>query len=249
MVVTSWATVGYRNFYDLSFITWAVVELSAWVLAANIPPVYSLFAAARKSKRPAISAPVTDSFVHTAGSTYDGESCNSRHSSQTVIYRPNTAYFPGGGEGAMRFHDDESNLTFDIKTPSTRSPAKSCKTGKSSTEDVRRVSDWSQFSGFTYYTNATSEEEDEEKEERRRRVVSTELEEIVRSLGIGRPSNMEIQQDPEKEGEKAAASDEEKDDKGKGEGSGNSGDDADSVSLQSEADSSEVTVSRSRARS
>jgi hypothetical protein len=248
MVTTSWATVGYRNYYDLTFITWAVVELSAWILTANIPAVYHLLFVG-EFKRPTISDPIADSFAHFAGSTYEAETCNSRYSSQTVIYRPNTAYFPGGGEGVMRFHDDESNLTFDIKTPSTRSPAKSCKTGKSSTEDTRRVSDWSQFSGFTYYTNATSEEEGEEKKEGRKRVVSTELEEIVKSLGIERPLHKEIQRDLEKEGEEVAASDEVEDNNGEGEGSTSSGDDADSVSLQSEADSSEVTVSRSRARS
>ena len=246
MVTTSWATVGYRNYYDLTFITWAVVELSAWVLAANIPAVYHLLFV-EEFKRPTISDPIADSFAHFAGSTYEAETCNSRYSSQTVIYRPNTAYFPGGREGVMRFHDDESNLTFDIKTPSTRSPAKSYKTGKSSTEDTRRVSDWSQFSGFTYYTNATSEEEGEEKKDGRKRVVSTELEEIVKSLGIERPLHKELQRDPKKEAEEAVAGDAVRYNNEEGDGSEDG--DGDSVSLQSEADSSEVTVQRSRAHS
>ena len=156
-----------------------------------------------------------------------------------------------------RFHDEESCITFEMSTTrSTRSPTKSCKTGKSSQEDTRRVSDWSQFSGFTYYTNATSEGSEEDKEDKkengRARVSTSELEEIVKSLGIERPVSAEVQGDPEEEGEEdriehAPASSGETG--GRSEQGDNSDEDGDSVSLQSEADSSEVTVSRLRARS
>jgi hypothetical protein len=258
MVIMSWPHIGYRHNYDLEFITWAVIELSAWLLAANMPPLCALFTtmipSLRESKRPAISAPIADSLVHTAGSTYNPESCNSRHSSQTVIYRPNTSYFPSR---MSRFHDEESCITFEMSTTrSTRSPTKSCKTGKSFQEDTRRVSDWSQFSGFTYYTNATSEGSEEDKEDKKEngrvRVSTSELEEIVKSLGIERPVRAEVQGDPEEDGEGdgtehiPASSEEIGGRRKEGE---NNDEDGDSVSLQSEADSSEVTVSRLRARS
>jgi hypothetical protein len=250
MVITSWATIGYRNHYDLSFNTWAVVELSAWVLAANMPPLYAFFFSiipSLRKPRQNISAPITNTFVHTAGSTYDAESCNSRNSSQTVIYRPNTAYFPNhsNSDSITRFHDDESNLTFDIKTPSTHSPAKSQKSGTlTETGDSRRVSDWSQFSGFTYYTNGTSdqdEDREEGKEKGRARVSTLELEEITKSLGIERG-----RWEKEEGGERGEAGGEEENEVETEESEGSDGD---SVSLQSEADSSEVTVQRVRARS
>jgi hypothetical protein len=191
--------------------------------------------------------------VHVESGSYD--SCASRHSSQTVIYRPNTAYFPG--QDMYTFHDDESNLTFDIKTPSTRSPAKSRKSGVSTeTEDNRRVSDWSQFSGFTYYTNATSdgaEEEGGEKLEKGRARVSTlELEEITKSLGIAR-EKWENEKEGEavevRDGEEKEEEEETDDDSQGGESSGDDDRDGASVNLQSEADSSEVTVQRCRAHS
>jgi hypothetical protein len=193
--------------------------------------------------------------VHVESGSYD--SCTSRHSSQTVIYRPNTAYFPG--QDMYKFHDDESNLTFDVKTPSTRSPTKSRKSGVSTeTEDSRRVSDWSQFSGFTYYTNATSDGAEENgdekaKKEGRKRVDTAELEEIAKSLGIEREKWEGVgESEKDEEGvemrkEEEEAHEETDDDSESSESS--DGSDGDSIRWQSEADSSEITVQRCRAYS
>jgi hypothetical protein len=64
------------------------------------------------------------------------------------------------------------------------------------------VSDWSQFSGFTYYTNATTDQDAEREKKGRARVSTLELEEIVKSLGLNRGSGgvtaEELDVDPEK---------------------------------------------------
>ncbi|KAF1363880.1 hypothetical protein EJ07DRAFT_151963 [Lizonia empirigonia] len=99
-------------------------------------------------------------------------------STDTVIHRPNAPHLL-----SIRFHDDESNLDFDIETPNTRTRTH---TLRSRGTHSRNVSDWSQFSGFTYYT--TTANSVHEASPRRSRVVSmNEMEVRTRTIGVGRP--------------------------------------------------------------
>jgi hypothetical protein len=101
-------------------------------------------------------------------------------SSQTVIYRPNTAYTP-----VMRYHDNISNLDFDIETPATRTRTHTMRSRATRNTQSRPASTWSQFSGFTYYTNP-AESTIELNHQVSRRISAHELESIVQSLGLGR---------------------------------------------------------------
>jgi hypothetical protein len=186
MVVTSWAEIGDRGKYDLSFMTWGTIELTTAMIAVNLGTLIPLGGAINtpnvepQNTRsiPKISGPVAGSAVHVSHGDVDSifgtersgtsksKSHNKRHSGQTIMYRPNTAYFPASYTypGLTRFHDDESNLDFDIAAPSTRSTRKLRKplppsrfSGSTTyTVDTRRISDWSQLSGFTYYSQASS---------------------------------------------------------------------------------------------
>lgn len=100
---------------------------------------------------------------------------NTRASTDTVIRRPSASYAP-----SLRYHDDESNLDFDIETPNrTRT-----NTMRSRGTHARNVSDWSQFSGFTYYTTPVNSGPTSP---RRSRVISmNEMEMRTRSIGGGR---------------------------------------------------------------
>lgn len=98
-------------------------------------------------------------------------------STETVIHRPDAPHLL-----SLRFHDDESNLDFDIETPSIRTPTR---TLRSRGTHSRNVSDWSQFSGFTYYTTTANSVHDASP--RRSRVVSmNEMGLRTRSIGVGR---------------------------------------------------------------
>ncbi|EUC39916.1 hypothetical protein COCMIDRAFT_110169 [Bipolaris oryzae ATCC 44560] len=186
MVILYWAEVGDRGRYDLSFMTWGTVELTTAMIAVNLGTLIPLGGAIKtpttepptRRPLPKISGPVAGSAVHVSHGDVDSifnaepstfsesKQRNSRYSGQTIMYRPNTAYFPASytHPGLTRFHDDESNLDFDIETPSTRSTRKLRKpfppsrfSGSTTyTVDTRRISDWSQLSGFTYYSHASS---------------------------------------------------------------------------------------------
>ncbi|EMD87339.1 hypothetical protein COCC4DRAFT_134658 [Bipolaris maydis ATCC 48331] len=188
MVVVSWAEVGDRGKYDLSFMTWGTVELTTAMIAVNLGTLIPLGGAIKtpttepptRRSPPKISGPVAGSAIHVSHGDVDSifnaepsassesKQRNSRYSGKTIMYRPNTAYFPASytHPGLTRFHDDESNLDFDIETPSTRSTRKLRKpfppsrfSGSTTyTVDTRRASDWSQLSGFTYYSHASSPE-------------------------------------------------------------------------------------------
>ncbi|KAF2633258.1 hypothetical protein BU25DRAFT_416508 [Macroventuria anomochaeta] len=98
-------------------------------------------------------------------------------STDTVIHRPDAPHLL-----TLRFHDDESNLDFDIETPNTRTRTQ---TLRSRGTHSRNVSDWSQFSGFTY--NTTTANSIHEASPRRSRVVSmNEMELRTRTIGVGR---------------------------------------------------------------
>ncbi|KAI4631204.1 hypothetical protein J4E83_002735 [Alternaria metachromatica] len=225
-VYTSWGHVGHRNNFDLNFTTWGMIEFLAAMIAVNLSTLVPLGRAIRDPldtprKAPrvaAISGPVAGSTVHlihgdvddlvpSYSESYEPEmddsynSYNSRYSGQTVIYRPDTAYFPSHGHNnnsLTRFHDDESNLDFDIEAPSTRSsPRRVTKPGPSSrfsvsTVSTRRVSDWSQLSDFTYSPPKDSDADFEKAMSGRARISASELEEIVKSLGLKRQSSNEI---------------------------------------------------------
>ncbi|KAL6172655.1 hypothetical protein ACJQWK_01803 [Exserohilum turcicum] len=216
MVATSWAQIGDRGKYDLSLMTWGAIELLIAMIAVNLGALLPLRRAfqtpsASEAPRavPKISGPVAGSAVHvshgdvdsifsidpTANNDKSQSRPNKRYSTQTIMYRPNTAYFPAGYDesGITRFHDDESNLDFDIESPSTRSKRKLTKpfplsrfSGSTTfTHDTRRTSDWSQFSGFTYYSHNSLHDFGNTKENTGETVISaTELDDISRSFGV-----------------------------------------------------------------
>lgn len=99
-------------------------------------------------------------------------------STDTVIWRPSASYASN-----LRYHDDESNLDFDIETPNrTRT-----NTMRSRGTHTRNLSDWSQFSGFTYYTTPANSGPTSP---RRSRVVSmNEMEMRTRSIGVGKAAD------------------------------------------------------------
>ena len=98
-------------------------------------------------------------------------------STDTVIHRPGALHLL-----SLRFHDDESNLDFDIETPNTRTRTQ---TLRSRSTHSRNVSDWSEFSGFTYYTTTANSLHDASP--RRSRVVSmNEIELRSRTTEVGR---------------------------------------------------------------
>ncbi|KAI4919295.1 hypothetical protein J4E85_009556 [Alternaria conjuncta] len=296
-VYTSWGHVGHRNNFDLNFTTWGMIEFLAAMIAVNLSTLVPLGRAIRDPldtprKAPrvaAISGPIAGSTVHlihgdvddlvpSYSESYESEmddsynSYNSRYSGQTVIYRPDTAYFPSHGHNnnsLTRFHDDESNLDFDIEAPSTRSsPRRVTKPGPSSrfsvsTVSTRRVSDWSQLSGFTYSPPKDSDADFEKAMSGRARISAAELEEIVKSLGLKRQSSNEIwdkeiglfEEKSEDGGSSVAPTIYLEDDEDAVDSAGvlctcpaprvRNGDAGDSA-LQSEADSSEITVIRIR---
>ncbi|KAI4946439.1 hypothetical protein J4E91_007127 [Alternaria rosae] len=293
-VYTSWAHVGHRNNFDLTFTTWGMVEFLAAMMAVNLSTLVPLGRAIRDPldtprnapRVAAISGPIAGSTVHLIHGDVDDlvpsysesyepdmdDSYNSRYSGQTVIYRPDTAYFPSHGHNnnsLARFHDDESNLDFDIEAPSTRSsPRRVTKPGPSSrfsvsTVSTRRVSDWSQLSGFTYSPPKDSDADFEKAMSGRVRISAAELEEIVKSLGLKRQSSHEIwdkeiglfEEKSEDGGSSVAPTIYLEDDEDAVDSAGvlctcpaprvRNGDAGDAA-LQSEADSSEVTVIRIR---
>ncbi|OAL55275.1 hypothetical protein IQ07DRAFT_638971 [Pyrenochaeta sp. DS3sAY3a] len=165
------------------FIFWSIVELNVALTAASIPSL-ELFIdqiSVKFKKQPESELRTPPSAPQTNQSSQ-----NSRYSSQTVIYRPNTAYNPS----FTRFHDDVSNLDFDIETPASRSRTQ---TLRSRGNHSRNVSDWSQFSGFTYYTNPAEPPEIEPSRMRSADASATELSEIIKGLGLG--SNDKSEQD------------------------------------------------------
>jgi hypothetical protein len=294
MVVTSWAHIGHRNNFDLMFTSWGIMEFLTAMIAVNLSTLVPLGRAIRNPRDAsgdtprvaAISGPITGSTVHlihgdvedlvpSYSETYEPEmnnSYNSRYSGQTVIYRPDTAYFPSHGQNSnsrTRFYDDESNLEFEIEARSTRSsPRRITRLGPSShfsvsTVSTRRVSDWSQLSGFTYSPPKDSDADFEKEKSGRSRVSGVELEEIVKLLGFETNNSPGLwdkevclfEKKSEDGGSSVAPTIFLEDDEDAVEGAGvvctcptprvrngDAGDDA----LQSEADSSEITVIRIR---
>jgi hypothetical protein len=100
---------------------------------------------------------------------------NTYASTDTVIHRPDAT--------SLRFHDDESNLDFDIETPNrTRTH-----TMRTRGTHSRNISDWSQFSGFTYHTTPVNSNPTSP---RRSRIVSTnEMETRTHTIGAGRATD------------------------------------------------------------
>ncbi|CAN9197560.1 unnamed protein product [Alternaria alternata] len=218
MVVTSVADVGYRNNYDLSFITWGVVEFITAMIAINLSTLLRLSRAIRSPadasrnapRLAAIPDPVAGSAVFITHGGVDDfmpsypdshtpnsyNSYNSLYSGQTGIYRPEIAYFPSHNNSLAHFHDDESNLDLDIEALSIRSgPPRPTKPGLSSrfsasTVSTRRMSDWSQLSGFSYLTHTDSIAD--VRKGKSRRVSAQELEELVKSLELKRQSSRSI---------------------------------------------------------
>ncbi|KAG9195697.1 hypothetical protein G6011_00818 [Alternaria panax] len=289
MVVTSWTEVGYRNNFDLNFTTWGICEFLTATIAVNLSTLLPLGrvirspdSAARVAPRSVgISGPVAGSTVHLLHGDVDevvpsysesythtrNHSYNSRYSGHTVIYRPDTAYFPShfqhSNHSTSRFHDDESNLDFDIEAPSTQvsPPHKTTKLGPSSrfsvsTVSTRRVSDWSQLSEFSH---KDSEVNLKKEKGGRVRVSAVELEEIVKSLRLKRHSSHETWdkelgsfEDKSEDGGSSVAptiylEDDDIDVDGTGDTCTCPAPRArDDASMQIEADSSEITVIRIR---
>ncbi|RMZ72811.1 hypothetical protein GMOD_00009860 [Pyrenophora seminiperda CCB06] len=214
LVITSWAKIGHRDNFNLSYITWGLAEVLATIIAVNLPTLLPFSKAIGKPAASAavprlgpISGPVAGSAVHVTHGDVDSvvgsyqRSHNYTYSGQTIVYRPNTAYFPTSkkeiSNGSItRFYDDESNLEFEIETPSTRSTrklTKPCPASRfsGSTTCTRRVSDWSQMSGYTYFTDSGSDSDSAEKSGKAR-VSVQEVDTVIKGLGLQRKSSLGI---------------------------------------------------------
>lgn len=181
-----WQT-GYRTVkFNCQSHFLSTVEIAAALIALNIstlaPLAKAFHVTLTPERRPPISSPRLQNQLTTHSSIH------SRYSCQTVIHRPNTAHLPT----LTRFHDTESNLTFDIATQASRTRTHTMQT-RSRTYTMRthttghhsrNVSDWSQFSGFTYYTNPSEPPELAYEGE-----DLTELEEVIRNLGLEKMGN------------------------------------------------------------
>ncbi|CAA9963706.1 hypothetical protein PTMSG1_07066 [Pyrenophora teres f. maculata] len=223
LVLTSWVSVGYRGNFNLSYITWGLAEVLATIIAVNLPTLLPLGKAISKPAAPtpastpaprlgAISGPVAGSAVHVTHGDVDSvvttypRSHNYTYSGQTIVCRPNTAYFPSSkkdisydeSNGSItRFYDDESNLEFDIETPSTRSTrklTKPCPPSRfsGSTTCTRRVSEWSQLSGYTYFTDSGSDSDNAREKSGKARVSVQEVDTVMKGLGLQRKSSLGI---------------------------------------------------------
>ncbi|KAF1939195.1 hypothetical protein EJ02DRAFT_264000 [Clathrospora elynae] len=247
---STWHGTSNNTINSISSAIWAMIELATALIATNLATTHSNFRFLTNKRRPTISHP---SALTRPNRTSDpNTSYASRYSNQTVIYRPNTAYFPS----LARFHDDESNLDFDIETTSTET-ARSRADTLASTTHTRNVSDWSQFSGFTYYTNATEADEERRREKSRGRVSTLELEDIVKSLGLARGGCgglgeelyiSDVGGEQKREGSESTECDGVLGAVRNGADEGSDEEDEEGVSLQSEADSSEITVHHQRMR-
>ncbi|KAH7348204.1 hypothetical protein BKA66DRAFT_306280 [Pyrenochaeta sp. MPI-SDFR-AT-0127] len=181
-VYFAWKAEERQAHYDVPLTVWSIVELTTALMAASLstlkPLASHLVNVVRAPKRH-VERPEDITATHSNHSSHQ-----SRYSSQTVIYRPNAAHLPS----LTRFHDDVSNLDFDIETPVTRTRTH---TIRSRVTHSRNVSDWSQFSGFTYYTDPAGPPGAGSTQLRSAGVSMTELEEIVKGLGLGRGSGNE----------------------------------------------------------
>jgi hypothetical protein len=162
--------------YNYNVHLWSAIDLTAGLIATCLYTLGSLTTSPRQSTRNTHRS--VSQIMHPEPS--EQPSYHPNFSSQTVIYRPNTAYVP-----VRRFHDNVSNLDFDIETPATRTRTHTMRSIATRNTQSRPASTWSQFSGFTYYTNP-AESTIELSHHRSRRVSTTELENIVQSLGLGR---------------------------------------------------------------
>lgn len=132
------------------------IALTLALLSASLlplPKLLSSFQPRRLSKR---------TLASTSPSTPRTYPTNSFASTDTVIRHPAPSLL------TLRFHDAESNLDFDMASTAATSRAQTmrshpshpppppCPLAQGSSHDdhhqSRRVSDWSQFSGFTFYT-------------------------------------------------------------------------------------------------
>ena len=155
---------------------WSSIELTLGLLAASASTLQPLLASAGEHIRDRRNKTHnTKHFSASSVSTPRPYPSESYTSTSTVIHRPNAPHLL-----SLRYHDDESNLDFDIETPQrTRTHTLRTRGAHS-----RNVSDWSQFSGFTYYTTTAASVH--EASPRRSRVVSVgEMEMRTRNIGVG----------------------------------------------------------------
>lgn len=127
-----------------SLAAWSIIELSTALAAVN----FLLLALSADALIPCLykRRPISVGTIHRISiQPTDMPSHNSRYSSTTVIYRPDTAYYPR----QSRFHDDISNLDFDIETPASRLSNPTI-LSQDAWHHTRNTSTWSRFSGFTY---------------------------------------------------------------------------------------------------
>lgn len=96
---------------------------------------------APNNKAPSTSTTPTSSPSHTYPS-------NTYTSTDTVIRHPQRVSYSQQASSPLQFHDNESNLTFDMAPTPSRSRAHTIRSS-SPPGHSRNVSDWSQFSGFT----------------------------------------------------------------------------------------------------
>lgn len=151
---------------------WSSIELTLGAIAASLLTLQPFISSIRQclcnrrtSKQ--LSASTNSSPPRYPSHTYA--------STDTVIHRPDAPHLL-----TLRFHDDESNLDFDMETPNrTRTH-----TLRSRGTHSRNVSDWSQFSSFTYYTTTANSVPTSPR--RSRGVSVNEMEMRTRTIGVGR---------------------------------------------------------------
>jgi hypothetical protein len=160
--------------YNVPAVLWAAVELSTAITSTCLytlgiwikPNHHSTGDIPRIQHHISLPQPITQPTYHP------------NSSSQTVIYRPNTVYTP-----VTRFHDNVSNLDFDIETPATRTRTHTMRSRTTRNTQSRPGSTWSQFSGFTYYTNPA--ESTIELGHHTSESATNELGDLIQSLGLG----------------------------------------------------------------
>lgn len=175
-----------------SLVAWGIMELSCALAAVNL----FLLALSADAFLPCLYRRRVVSVVSTPRDSLPPSyhaSHSSRFSSTTVIYRPGTAYFPS----ESRFHDVVSNLDFDIETAAMRrstptivSEGAPTIVAQDNSRDIyhaRHVSDWSQFSGFTYSASTTEAQPEPDKS-------LVEMGEIIKELAGSedRPEGHEV---------------------------------------------------------
>ncbi|KAL6702880.1 hypothetical protein ACN47E_000842 [Coniothyrium glycines] len=166
-----------HNISNPSSPPWQLIELATALTAADLLTLSPLLAFLLSSRSTASHSPSLPPYV------------SPRTSTQTIIHRPSLA----------RFHDTISNLDFDIESlATTRTRTHTMRSRTTRGGHSRNVSDWSQFSGFTYYTSPSEAADGAD-------ASFVELGELVKELGLsGKEFEGEVERQDERDEEEFA---------------------------------------------